>query len=173
MNKKAGSLQEWLIAVGLFIVIPSTVYLGCRLVSPKIDYKVYQQEKDDFFEGYSIKHEEQWEHRKSEWKKTDTYRDHEKKLCDRSVIKLIVAGLCSLVMYYLGSIFVFPIIGMSLVLTGLILTMMYSYSYYACAVYHNVGVIWLELLFIAMSLLIVLWYAYQCSEKTMVVNKRR
>ncbi len=165
------NLQEILIAIGLFLVIPTSVYLGCKLISPAIDYKSYWNEREAFFQGYSYKEEGEYAQRENEWKQTDTFIEYQKKQCDIRIVKLLVAGPLSVILFYVGSVFVLPIIGAGLLATGLSLIsiipfwiMWWSDNDTFCLLYgiqHN----WIELAFSFLSLLIVLWYAYQRSER--------
>lgn len=160
------NLQEILIAIGLFLVIPTSVYLGCKLISPATNYKSYRNEREAFFQGYSHKEKDEYAQRENEWMQTGTFIEYQKKQCDIRIIKLLVAGPLSVILFYVGSVFVLPIIGAGLLATGLSLISIISWSNNdnLCLLYgiqHN----WIELAFSFLSLLIVLWYAYQRSER--------
>ena len=157
------NVQELLIAIALIISIPSTVYLGCKLVSPKIDYPSYWKEHHQFMKGYPAKHEESYKLREAEWKESDLYKEKQSKECTISFIKLGVAGVISIALLYYGSIFIMPIIGASLIVSGLIVIMYYVDAYYNCSQFNTLLSL-IELGLILISLLIMLHASYRLSE---------
>lgn len=159
------NLQEWLIAVALMIVIPTTVYLGCRLISPKPHGAEYTKSYQEFMKGYSYKDHEKYKERMKEWEHSEIYRNNAQKKCDRKFNFLMIAGPLSVVSFYIGSTFVMPVVGAGLVITGLSLLTMYSYSYSSCKMFPGMMTLWLELLFLFASLVIVIVASYKASEE--------
>lgn len=165
MTSSMGSLKEWLIAIALFVLLPTTVYLGCSLISPKIDYSAHYEARKDFFKGYDCKNREKCEKREQEWLKTDDFKNHEQKLCKRNVNYLLVAGPLSVALMYTGTFFVMPVIAASLIVTSLNMLMFYSYSYKQCVAIHGMRLFWFELLFVFLNLMLVILASYRVSEE--------
>lgn len=157
--------QESVIAIGLFLVIPAAVFLGCKLISPTIDYRVYHDQRYEFFKGYLQVDKETLAQREKEWEQIDFFIEFQNKERKVNFVKLLVAGPLSVVLFYLGSVFVLPIIGASLLATGLSLVWFLSWGYYNHFLSYGIRFILIEMIIYFLSLLIVLWYAYQRSEK--------
>jgi len=66
---------------------------------------------------------------------------------------------------YIGTVFIMPIISSSFVLVSLALMMMYGFSYSNCAVMYGVGLLWFEMFFVFVSLLLVLFASYHASKE--------
>ncbi len=158
------NLQEYLIALALIIVIPITVYLGCNVIAPVVIDKEYQEKSKDFFKGYTNKSYEKYEERQKEWKETTEYAEHQKKVCERTFIHLIITGIVSCIAFYMGAVLIMPIISAGLLAVGLILQAMYHNSYALCMSYHSIDLFWLELLFVLISFVIIFWISHKHSQ---------
>lgn len=157
--------QESVIAIGLFLLIPTAVFLGCKLISPTIDYSAYHDQRRSFVFEYIGKSIEEQNQREKEWEQTGFFIEFQNKECTVNSVKLLVAGPLSVVLFYLGSVFVLPIIGASLLATGLSLVWFLSWGYYNHFLSYGIRFVLIEMIIYFLSLLIVLWSAYQRSEK--------
>lgn len=165
MKKELSSLQEWLIALALFIIVPTTVYLGCNLLGPKIDHTSYWKSRNEFFTEYSCKDPKKCAEREVEWKQTVEFKAYSEKQCKQSFIYLMIAGPLSCALVYAGTLFVMPVVAPSLIMTSLVLIAMYGYSYKICSVKYGIGLLWFELLFVLINLIVVLSASYRLSER--------
>lgn len=156
-------LQEWLIAFAFMIVIPGTVYFGCNLISPKINYDAYRKQYRAFVKNVDIDRENPGK-RDTAWKETSMYKEHQEKLCKGYGNRLLIAGSISVALFFVGSICALPIISSGLLGAANILVMMYSFLPFGCNHAYSIDTRWIQLLFITISLLIGLWYAYRYSK---------
>lgn len=158
-------IQEWLIAFALMIVIPTTVYLGVGLVAPKVDFNQYYQKRNDFFKDYNRSDLKKYQERETQWQKTKTATSHESNKCGKKGLMLFVSGPISVGLLFLGSIFTLPVISMSLLITGVNVFLINFFMYAACDSYMGFNIVFIEMLFALAGLLVVLWFAYQSSER--------
>ncbi|MFA5998920.1 MAG: hypothetical protein WC747_02805 [Candidatus Babeliales bacterium] len=154
------SWQQWLIAFTLVILIPATVWLGLKAISPNIDSKTYYAAEAAFFKGYKAYGAEeeraQWKERNTDWKKTETFTIHEHKVCVNQFIRLMTYSTFAIILFFLGAIFAMPVVAASFVFSGLILHILSSSS---CPIVFGLNLRIIEILFALIGLLIVLWAA--------------
>lgn len=165
MEREMGTLKEWLIGISLFIVIPATLYLGCNLLSPKIDFKMYHTARTKFFEGYKYKEREKYQKREQEWKQTAEFKDYEYKTCKSNFVYLTIIGPVSCLLMYIGTVFIMPVVSSAIIMTSVVSLMFYSYAYKSCAEFYGMGLFWFELLFVFINLMLVLVASYRLSEE--------
>lgn len=173
MKETSSQFQEWLIAIALAIVIPTTVYLGVVVVAPKVNFNQYYKVHNEFFKDYSRKDVEKYKQREKEWSQTQVFVDHEANKCEKKGLMLIVSGIVSIALFFLGSVFTLPVISFGLLLAGIDVFALNFFMYAPCNSYYGISLLFLEMLFSLIGLLIVLWFAYQSSEKNKVTNNGR
>lgn len=147
-------LEEYLIALALLFVIPMTVHFGTNIIAPRVDTQPYLQAEKEFFKGTDP---DDREHVYNEWKKTQSYQEYQQKYCHRSFIHLLIKGPVACVIFYGAGLVLMPIISTGLVGVGIILSLMSSVSDY-CSTYAGVQIVWIELLFAIVSLVLVVKY---------------
>lgn len=164
------SWQEWVIAIALVVILPATVWLGLQVVAPKVEYQNYSKICSSFFEKYREKKyrgnasDEEYKKLDAKWKKTETFKVHEYQLCTNNFVKLCVGGTLSVVLLYIGSVFVMPIIASSCMMSALILhTMCASWGSF-CPIVFGINMHLLSILFALVGLLIILRAAYRDSQ---------
>ena len=178
MKQVSGSVQEWLIAIALFIVIPTAVYLGVKLISPSIDRRDYHMQKHEYFKEFQG--EKKHDQINAEWEKSEIYLDHKEKECATTFNQLIIAGPLSCALFFAGSVFVMPIVSASLLLTASVLmgaaavsNMSLWWPSERCAPFHGIEWLWIELFLLIISFLIVAYFAYQSSEKNIMIKNNK
>ena len=164
MEQEFNQFQELIISLALIIILPTTIYFGCKLISPEINHIKYNDERIKFFKDvYKDKNynKELEDKLTIEWKQNNTYLNEYK----YNFNSLIITGIFSCILFLIGSIFVMPIIATGLLFTAnILLSMNYSYYYYLKHVL-KFNLVLFELFFVIISLFIVLYYAYLYSEK--------
>lgn len=166
MKEKSSYFQEWLISIALMITIPTTFYLGVTLVAPKVDFDRYHKEYMAFFKGYSYQNAENHKQREREWAQSKVAIDYEVNKCKKTGLMLIASGIVLIPLLFLGSIFVLPVIGFGLLLAGLEVFAINFFTYAPCnKLFYGLDLLFIEMLFSLIGLLIVLLFAYKSSEK--------
>ncbi len=164
------SWQEWLVAIALVVVLPATVWLGLQVISPQVEYKNYSASYQDFFKKYRERKqrgktsEEEYKALDARWTQTDAFKIHERQLCSNRFVKLIVGGTLSIILLYVGSVFVMPVIASSCMMSALILhAMCASWGSTVCPIVFGMSMHLLSILFALVGLLIILRAAYRDS----------
>ena len=175
MNKNLNSVwQEWLISVALVLVLPATILLGVKLLSPEVEYKNYSASHQDFFKDFRGHHKDgRWssdtiaerEKLNQEWEQTEIFKTHGYQVCQGQFIKLMICGVLSVVLFYIGSVFVMPVVAASLMMSALILHLIYAWGGMMCPIFHGLNVRLIAILFALISLTIVVWAAYKDSKE--------
>jgi len=162
------SWQEWLVAIALVVVLPVTVWLCLQVISPKVEYKNYSASYQGFFKKYRERKykgkasDEEYKALDARWKQTEVFKNHEQQLCSNQFTKLMIGGTLSVVLLYVGTVFVMPVIAASCMMSALILhEMCASWGSTICPIVYGMSMHLLSLLFALMGLIIVLRAAYR------------
>ena len=188
MDQISNNLKKWLLGISLIILIPTTIHLGIRMISFKINHRQYFKEQQKFYDEFYKKmntnrHSITRELRKQlqeEWAKTSTSLQYNKEYDRYHANSFIINGIFSLLLFFIGSTFSMPIISASILISANIVCWLnyFQYNFYIKSAQSNhwFGITdtfepiynlldFLELFIILFNLIIVLYYAYIYSEK--------
>jgi hypothetical protein len=161
------SWQEWMIAIALIVVLPATTWLGLQLVCPRVELENYSRSYMDFFKEYreNAKHDyssKEYKDLDARWKKTEAFKTHERQKCINNFIKLLVGGSLSIILLYIGTVFVMPIIASACIMCALILHAMCAFwGSTSCPTVYGLSMNLLSIFLALVGLLIILRAAYR------------
>lgn len=170
---------NWLIAIGLIVVIPVLVSLGINLVVPNMNWQNYSKDRDVYFKGmkkFEINSDEkrkQYDQQEALWKESAEWQIYKAQYNNHLKIEILIGCLMMfLLLFVAGRLQEQIMLGAFIVAAAIIYQLHVAFGNWDLhsefgamrdIVFGGVSIVIWQIITVAACLLLVLWYAYRDS----------